>query len=135
AGRADAGVVYATDAAQSKKVRVAFTVPEGDAPRIVYPAAALMQGKAPRGGLAFVRFLQTEGARKEFHRLGFLDASTEKDAPDAGVTGTAPGGSKSPDAGVTGTAPGGSKSPDAGVAGTAPGGSKSPDAGKGHPSP
>lgn len=99
AGRADAGVVYATDAAQSKKVRVAFTVPEGDVPRIVYPAAALAQGKAPQGGLAFVRFLQTEGARKEFHRLGFLDASTVKAAPDAGVTGTAPGGSKSPDAG------------------------------------
>ncbi|AFE09461.1 molybdate ABC transporter periplasmic molybdate-binding protein [Corallococcus coralloides DSM 2259] len=90
AGRADAGVVYATDAAQSKKVRVAFTVPEEDAPRIVYPAAALTQGKAPQGGLAFVRFLQTEGARKEFHQRGFLDASTAKAAPDAGVTGTAP---------------------------------------------
>ncbi|MBN9682261.1 MULTISPECIES: molybdate ABC transporter substrate-binding protein [unclassified Corallococcus] len=89
AGRADAGVVYATDAAQSKKVRVVFTVPEGDAPRIVYPAAALTQGKAPEGGLAFVRFLQTEDARKEFRRLGFLDASTAKAAPDAGATGTA----------------------------------------------
>ncbi|MBN8464888.1 molybdate ABC transporter substrate-binding protein [Corallococcus exiguus] len=90
AGRADAGVVYATDAAGSKKVRVVFTVPEGDAPRIVYPAAALTQGKSPKGGLAFVRFLQTEGARKEFRRLGFLDASAAKAAPDAGMTGTAP---------------------------------------------
>ncbi|MBZ4332467.1 molybdate ABC transporter substrate-binding protein [Corallococcus sp. AS-1-12] len=95
-GRADAGVVYATDAAQSKKVRVVFTVPEGDAPRIVYPAAALTQGKAPEGGLAFVRFLQTEEARKEFRRLGFLDASTAKAAPDARVTGTAPGSSGGP---------------------------------------
>ncbi|RKI70943.1 molybdate ABC transporter substrate-binding protein [Corallococcus sp. AB049A] len=87
AGRVDAGVVYATDAAQSKKARVAFTVPEGDAPRIVYPAAALTQGKAREGGLAFVRFLQTEGARKEFHRLGFLDA---KAVPDAGKGTPAP---------------------------------------------
>ncbi|MFP2899136.1 molybdate ABC transporter substrate-binding protein, partial [Corallococcus sp. 4LFB] len=85
AGRADAGVVYATDALGSKKVRVVFTVPEADAPRIVYPAAALTRGKAPEAGLAFVRFLQTEGARKEFRRLGFLDASAAKaGAPDAG---------------------------------------------------
>ncbi|RKH60011.1 molybdate ABC transporter substrate-binding protein [Corallococcus aberystwythensis] len=83
AGRADAGVVYATDAAGSKKVRVAFTVPEADAPRIAYPAAALTRGKAPEGGLAFVRFLQTEAARKEFRRLGFLDVSGVKAAPDA----------------------------------------------------
>ncbi|WP_253906143.1 molybdate ABC transporter substrate-binding protein [Corallococcus exiguus] len=116
AGRADAGVVYATDAAGSKKVRVVFTVPEGDAPRIVYPAAALTQGKAPEGGLAFVRFLQTEGARKEFRRLGFLDASAAKAAPDAGVTGTAP------DAGGLQNGPSGTR-----------GGM--PDASKGHSSP
>ncbi|WP_249345198.1 molybdate ABC transporter substrate-binding protein, partial [Corallococcus exiguus] len=107
AGRADAGVVYATDAAQSKKVRVVFTVPEGDAPRVVYPAAALTQGKAPEGGLAFVRFLQTEGARKEFRRLGFLDASAAKAAPDAGVLQNVPPGTRGgmPDAGKGHPAP------------------------------
>ncbi|MFP2931926.1 molybdate ABC transporter substrate-binding protein [Pyxidicoccus sp. 3LG] len=71
-GRVDAGVVYATDAAQSKKVRVAFTVPDGDAPRIVYPVAALAKGKAPEAGRAFVRFLQSDLARKTFERHGFL---------------------------------------------------------------
>ncbi|MBE4750815.1 molybdate ABC transporter substrate-binding protein [Corallococcus sp. ZKHCc1 1396] len=81
AGRVDAGVVYATDASQSKKVRVAFTVPEGEAPRIVYPAVALTRGKAPEGGLAFVRFLQTEGARAEFRQRGFLDVSPRKGQP------------------------------------------------------
>ncbi|RKG94283.1 substrate-binding domain-containing protein, partial [Corallococcus carmarthensis] len=117
--------VYATDAAGSKKVRGVFTVPEGDAPRIVYPAAALKQGKAPEGGLAFVRFLQTDAARKEFRRLGFLDASAAKAVPDAGVMGVAP------------SAPGGSLSPDAGVLKSAPSGARGgmPDAGKGHPSP
>ncbi|MFP2910139.1 molybdate ABC transporter substrate-binding protein, partial [Pyxidicoccus sp. 3LFB2] len=75
------GVVYATDAAQSKKVRVAFVVPEPDAPRIVYPVAALAKGKAPEAGRAFVRFLQTEAARKVFMRHGFLVLATEPRAP------------------------------------------------------
>lgn len=72
AGRVDAGVVYATDAALSKKVRVAFTVPLEDVPRIVYPVAALKRGKAPEAGRAFVRFLQSEDARRVFARRGFL---------------------------------------------------------------
>jgi molybdate transport system substrate-binding protein len=71
-GRVDAGVVYATDAAQSKKVKVAFAVPDADAPRIVYPVAALAKGKAPEVGRAFVRFLQTDEARKVFARQGFI---------------------------------------------------------------
>nr|AYM52851.1 molybdenum ABC transporter periplasmic molybdate-binding protein [Myxococcaceae bacterium MCy9487] len=84
-GRVDAGVVYATDALHSKKVRVVFTVPEADAPRIVYPAAALTLGKSPKGGLAFVRFLQTDAAREEFRKLGFLDVVRREATPDAGV--------------------------------------------------
>ncbi|AGC48526.1 molybdate ABC transporter substrate-binding protein [Myxococcus stipitatus DSM 14675] len=71
AGRVDAGVVYATDAAQSKKVRVAFEVPTAAAPRIVYPVAALTKGKSPEAGRAFVRFLQSEPARAAFARHGF----------------------------------------------------------------
>ncbi|WXH30531.1 Molybdate-binding protein ModA [Myxococcus stipitatus] len=72
AGRVDAGVVYATDAAQSKKVRVAFEVPAADAPRIVYPLAALSKGRSPEAGRAFVRFLQSEPARAAFARHGFV---------------------------------------------------------------
>jgi molybdate transport system substrate-binding protein len=72
AGRVDAGVVYATDATQSKRVRVAFSVPEGEGPRIVYPVAALTRGKAPEGARAFVRFLQGETARRAFERYGFI---------------------------------------------------------------
>jgi molybdate transport system substrate-binding protein len=82
-GRVDAGVVYATDAAQSKKVRVAFAVAESDAPRIVYPVAALARGKAPEAGRAFVRFLQSDVARKSFERHGFrvLGPAEGKRAP------------------------------------------------------
>jgi molybdate transport system substrate-binding protein len=72
AGRVDAGVVYATDAALSKRVRVALTVPEGEGPRIVYPVAALSRGKAPEAARAFVAFLQGDAARRVFEQHGFL---------------------------------------------------------------
>ena len=72
AGRVEAGGVYATDAAQSKRVRVALTVPEGEAPRIVYPVAALSGGKAPEAARAFVRFLQGDVARRAFEKHGFI---------------------------------------------------------------
>jgi molybdate transport system substrate-binding protein len=72
AGRVEAGVVYATDAAMSKRVRVAFSIPEGEGPRIVYPVAALSGGKASGAGAAFVRFLRGDTARRIFERHGFL---------------------------------------------------------------
>lgn len=72
AGRVDAGVVYATDAALSKRVRVVLTVPEAEGPRIVYPVAALSKGKAPEAGSAFVRFLQGDAAKRIFEQYGFV---------------------------------------------------------------
>jgi molybdate transport system substrate-binding protein len=65
-------VVYATDAALSKRVRVVLTVPEAEGPRIVYPVAALSKGKAPEAGSAFVRFLQGDAAKRTFERYGFV---------------------------------------------------------------
>lgn len=72
AGRVDAGVVYATDAALSKRVRVVLTVPEAEGPRIVYPVAALSRGKAAVAGAAFVRFLRSDTARRVFEKHGFV---------------------------------------------------------------
>lgn len=71
AGRVDAGVVYATDAAMSKRVRVEFFVPEQEGPRIVYPVAALARGKDSEGGRDFVRFLRGDTVRGIFERYGF----------------------------------------------------------------
>jgi molybdate transport system substrate-binding protein len=71
-GRVDAGVVYATDAAMSKRVRVVLTIPEAEGPHNVYPVAALSRGKASETGRAFVRFLQGDTARRIFERYGFI---------------------------------------------------------------
>jgi molybdate transport system substrate-binding protein len=76
-GRVDAGVVYATDAALSKRVRVVLTIPQAEGPRIVYPAAALAKGKAPEAGRDFVRFLQGGPARSIFERYGFIFLPTK----------------------------------------------------------
>ncbi len=67
---ADAGIVYRTDAAISKRVRVAFEVPKGEAPRIVYPAALLATAKGT-AARAFFDDLRSPEARAVFARLGF----------------------------------------------------------------
>jgi molybdate transport system substrate-binding protein len=69
-GNADAGIVYRTDAAISKRARLALEVPEDEAPRIVYPAALLVTARtaAPR---AFFERLRSPEARDVFQGLGF----------------------------------------------------------------
>jgi molybdate transport system substrate-binding protein len=68
-GAVEAGVVYRTDAAVSRKVRVAFEVAAG--PRVVYPAAAL--GAPPRPlARAFLEALRSPAARAVFERRGFI---------------------------------------------------------------
>jgi molybdate transport system substrate-binding protein len=69
-GNADAGVVYRTDAAISRRVRVALEVPAGEAPRIVYPAALLTASRGP-AARAFFEHLRSPAARAVFERLGF----------------------------------------------------------------
>ena len=69
-GNADAGIVYRTDAAISKRVRVAFEVPAKEAPRIVYPAALLATAGSP-AARAFFEYLRSPEARAVFERLGF----------------------------------------------------------------
>jgi molybdate transport system substrate-binding protein len=67
---APAAVVYRTDAAVSKRSRVAFEVEGG--PRIVYVVAPLAASRNKAAAEAFVRFLRGEAAREEFRRRGFL---------------------------------------------------------------
>ena len=69
-GNVDAGIVYRTDAALSRRVRVAFTVPPESGPRIVYVVAPLAATrKASARDLA--RRLAGAEARAVFERYGF----------------------------------------------------------------
>jgi molybdate transport system substrate-binding protein len=68
-GAAEAGIVYRTDAAMARHARVAFEVPRGEAPRIVYPAAVLVS--ASPDARRFVEHLRSPASRVVFERLGF----------------------------------------------------------------
>lgn len=70
AGHADAGIVYRTDAAQSKRVTVAFEVPRAKGPKIVYPLS-LVQGASPAA--AQLRdYLVSDAARAAYEKHGFV---------------------------------------------------------------
>ena len=69
-GRADAGIVYATDAL-APNLTIAYRVPVENAPRIVYPAAAITGGRIPVAR-EFVAWLQSASARRVFESAGFI---------------------------------------------------------------
>ena len=70
-GDADAGVVYATDAAISDKVKVAAVAPDDTHKPIIYPAAVLKDAKNMNEAKDFLAFLQTDAAKKVFEKYGF----------------------------------------------------------------
>lgn len=67
---ADAAVVYRTDAATSRRVRVALDVPREKGPAIVYPLA-LLTGARPAAA-QFRDFLVSDPARALYERHGFV---------------------------------------------------------------
>lgn len=69
-GEAPLGLVYATDAAVSKKVRVVGTFPADSHPPIVYPLAAVSGGKTSEAR-QFMDFLKSPEARAVFEKYGF----------------------------------------------------------------
>jgi molybdate transport system substrate-binding protein len=64
------GVVYATDAAITPKVRVVAAFPEATHPPITYPVA-LVKDKATPTAKAFLEFLRSPEARSVFEKYGF----------------------------------------------------------------
>lgn len=68
---AQVGVVYATDAALSDKVRVICQAPPGSHAPVVYPAAITSGGKHGKAAEQFMAFLQTPAARAVFEKYGF----------------------------------------------------------------
>jgi len=71
-GNADAGIVYKTDAAISKKVKVAYVVPAKEGPAISYPVAALKASPQPAAAAKFLDYLGTSSAQEVFRSYGFI---------------------------------------------------------------
>jgi molybdate transport system substrate-binding protein len=70
AGRVDAAIVYATDAATEPRMPVLYRVPVADAPPIVYPAA-VVRGANEAAARALVTYMQSAEAGAVFRAAGF----------------------------------------------------------------
>lgn len=72
AGNVDAGMVYKTDAAISKKVKIACEISAQNGPRISYPVAVLKDSKHPAAARQFAAYLESVAAANVFRSFGFI---------------------------------------------------------------
>lgn len=69
---ADAGLVYATDAASNSNVRIVSVAPEGSLKKpVIYPIGILKNAASNKEAMKFVEFLNSEAAQKVFREKGF----------------------------------------------------------------
>ena len=68
----EAGFVYKTDAAVSKKVRIAYEVPIDKGPKIIYPVAIVKESKRKDAARDFMNYVQSPTAKDAFKRYGFI---------------------------------------------------------------
>lgn len=71
-GSIEVGMVYKTDAAISKKVKIAYEVPAASGPKISYPMAVLKESKRVESARRFEDYLGSDDAAKIFESYGFL---------------------------------------------------------------
>ena len=76
-GNTDAGIVYATDAQTSKKVKVVATAPEDSHSPVIYPVAIIKGAKNSGGARDFENFLLGSQARAVFQKYGFTPANSD----------------------------------------------------------
>lgn len=70
-GEVDAGVLYATDASLSKKIRVAASAPEKSHDPVIYPGAVIKTSANPGEAEDFLSWLSGKEASLVFVRYGF----------------------------------------------------------------
>lgn len=75
ASSAQAGIVYATDAASMPdQVDVVAEAPEGSSTKVIYPVGMLKNAQNPEAAQALLAFLQTDKAANVFEAAGFTIA-------------------------------------------------------------
>jgi molybdate transport system substrate-binding protein len=68
---AEAGIVYATDAAITNRVKVAFGLPETLTDPVRYPLVLLKHGRERAAAVSFYNYLSSAPAAKVFQKYGF----------------------------------------------------------------
>ena len=71
-GNVDAGFVYKTDAAVSKKVKIVYEVPVDKGPKITYPIAIVKESRRKDAARDFLNYLQTVASKYLFKKYGFV---------------------------------------------------------------
>jgi molybdate transport system substrate-binding protein len=71
-GNVQAGMVYKTDAAISKKVKIACEIPAADGPDISYPMAVMKNSAQIAAARTFLDYLNGDDAARVFRKYGFL---------------------------------------------------------------
>lgn len=71
-GNVDAGMVYKTDAAISRKVKIVCEVPRADGPKISYPVALVKDAPQLEAAQQFMKFICSDAAGKIFEKFGFI---------------------------------------------------------------
>jgi molybdate transport system substrate-binding protein len=71
-GNVEAGFVYKTDAAVSKKVKIVYEVPIDKGPKITYPVAIVKESKRKDAARDFMSYVQSPAAKDAFKKYGFV---------------------------------------------------------------
>jgi len=71
-GNVEAGFVYKTDAAVSKKVKIVYEVPIGKGPKMTYPVAIVKDSKRKDAARDFLNHLQSPATKSTFKKFGFV---------------------------------------------------------------
>ena len=71
-GNVEAGFVYKTDAAVSKKVKIVYEVPIDKGPKIIYPVAIVKESKRKDAARDFMNYVQSSAAKDAFKKYGFV---------------------------------------------------------------
>ncbi|MGA2174600.1 MAG: molybdate ABC transporter substrate-binding protein [Verrucomicrobiota bacterium] len=77
-GDVEAAIVYKTDAAISKRVKVAYEVPSSGGPTISYPMAVLSGTREPAAAKRFLEYLNSPSAGRVFAQFGFIVRGEER---------------------------------------------------------
>ena len=70
-GSADAGIVYATDAASNPNVTVITAAPNGSVSKVIYPVGIIKSSALQEAASLFIDFLKSEDAAQAFEKFGF----------------------------------------------------------------
>lgn len=70
-GEVDCGIVYATDAYTTDKVKIVAEAPEGSCKQVIYPAGIVKSTENAEAAADFMAYLQEEEVLALFERYGF----------------------------------------------------------------